>query len=658
MTQILSRLLPAIAALCVTTSLHAAPVPPAEKLLPDDTLVMFTVPESAKLQEISKTSPAAQLWNDAAMKPFRDKFMTKLREELIVPLERELGVKLDTYAALAQGQATLALTANGWQGEKDKTAKPGLLFLLDARDKQGDLEKALKDFRAKWTDKGKPLRIEKVRDVEFMIVTMTTNDIPDTLSRLLPGRSKVRELGDEESENEDKTADASAGKSEIIIGRVDSVFIAGNSLKAIERVVSQLTGGSEPVVADVAQFQSCQPVFFREAHAYGWVNAKKLVEAMTKVSARREEASEDAPDPFATMKPEKILDAAGLGGLRNAAFAYQDSADGPVLHFHLGVPESERKGLLKIFAGEPRETTPPPFVPADAVKFMRWRVDGQKSWSTLTSSMNEIAPQIMGMVDYFLSTANELGKLKDENFDLRRQLIGNLGDDVISFGKKPRSAELADLMNPPEIMMIGSKKAEEMVSALKLTFGAFTGRGKPPEEREFLGRKIYTVTTTAAPQLDPTNIKAQKLHLSHSGGYVLIANDEAALEEYLRNGEAQPKPLSETVGLQDAMARVTGPGTSLFGFENQVEAQRAAFDLIRKTLGADGKVSPGGMTPVSESFGIEMPTESLKAWFDYSLLPPFDAVAKYHHFVVYGGSANVDGLTLKMFVPVPPGLKK
>lgn len=654
MSKAISLHIITLAALCVATSLNAAPIPPAEKLLPDDTLAMFTMPESAKLMEISQQAPMMQLWNGEAMTPFRDKFMLKMRAELIAPLERELGVKLESYYSLAQGQVTLALTANGWQGEKDKTTKPGMLFLLDARNKQGDLEKALKDFRAKWTDKGKPLRIEKVRDVEFMIVTLTTNDMPASLSRLLPGRSKVRELGDEAS---DKPDDASEGKSEIIMGRVDSLFIAGNSLKAIERVVSQLTGGSAPVVADVPQFQSCQPVFFREAQMYGWVNAKRLIEAMTKVSERREEVSAEAPDPFATLKPEKILDAAGLSGLRNAAFAYQDSPEGPMVQFHLGVPESERKGLLKILAGESKETMPPPFVPADAVKFMRWRLDGQKSWNILTAAMNEISPQIMSTVDYFLSTADELGKLKDEKFDLRRLLIGNLGDDLISFEKKPRSAELADLMNPPQIMLIGSKKADEMVGALKLTFGAFAG-GAPPEEREFLGRKIFTATTMATPQLDPTNVKPTKLHMSHSGSYVLVANDEAALEDYLRNGEAQPKPLAEIPGLQDAMAKVTGPGTSLFGFENQVETQRAGYDLLKKALNEEAKSPVSGMTPVSESFGVEMPAESLKAWFDYSLLPPFDAVSKYYHFIVYGGSANVDGMTIKIFAPVPPGLKK
>ena len=652
MNQIVSpRHLIIVAALCVAACVQAA-VPPAEKLLPDDTLIMLTIPDLTKTKEISKTSPMTQLWNDPAMKPFREKFMTKLREELVGPLERELGVKLDDYAALAQGQLTLALTANGWDGGKGE--KPGVLLLLDTRDKQGDLEKALKDFRKKWTDSGKTVRIEKVRDFDFMALTLTTNDIPTALHRLLPGPSNVRELGDDE----DKKPSDDDGKVQIIIGRVDSLFIVGNQVKPIERIVSQLTGGSAPVLADLPQFQSCQPVFFREAQAFGWVNAKLLVEAMTRVSAKKEKASEEAPDPFASIKPEKILSAAGLSGLRNAAFAYHDSPEGPMMQFSLGVPESERTGLLKVLAGEAKETTPPPFVPADAVKFMRWRMDGQKAWTTLTASLNDISPTITGMMDYMLNTANEAGKLKDENFDLRRQIIGNLTDDIISYQKKPRGTDPADFAEPPTVTLIGAKNPEEMASALKVTFGALSRAGKAPEEREFLGRKIYTVTTLAGPQLDPTVPKMRKMLLSYSGGYVLVSTDEAALEEYLRAGESQGKPLRETAGLLDAAAKVTGPGTSLFGYENQMETQRASFEMMKKAFAADTNAPVSGMTPISESFGLALPEASLKEWFDYSLLPPFDAIAKYYNFTVYGGSANVDGLTLKFFLPVPPGLKK
>jgi len=651
MNRIVSpRQLIIVAALCVAACVQAA-VPPAEKILPDDTLVMLTVPNMAKTREITKKSPMTQMWNDTAMKPFREKFMAKLREELVGPLERELGIKLDDYVNLAQGQLTLALTANGWDGGKGQ--KPGVLLLLDARDKQGDLEKALKDFRKKWTDSGKTVRIEKVRELEFMALTLTTNDIPNALRRLLPGPSNVRELGDEEEKPSEDD-----GKMQIIIGQVESLFIVGNEVKPIDRIVGQLTGGSAPVLADVAQFQSCQPVFFREAQSFGWVNAKVLVEALTKISEKKEKASEAAPDPFASIRPERILSAAGLSGLRNAAFAYHDSPEGPMIQFSLGVPESERKGLLKILAGEAKETTPPPFVPADAVKFGRWRVDAQKSWSTLTTSLNDISPTIMGMMDYFLNTANEAGKVKDEKFDLRRQIIGNLTDDFISYQKKPRGTEPADVAQPPTLTLIGAKNAEEMASALKLTFGALSRGGKTPEEREFLGRKIYTVTTLAGPQLDPTVPKLRKLLLSYSGGYVLVSTDEAMLEEYLRAGESQGKPLRETTGLLDAAAKVTGPGTSLFGYENQVETQRAAFEMMKKAFAADTNAPVSGMTPVSESFGMALPEASLKDWFDYSLLPPFDEIAKYYNFTVYGGSANVDGLTLKLFLPVPPGLKK
>lgn len=649
----LLRPLFALALVSAAARLVAA-APPAEKLLPDDTLVMLTAPDSAGLRATARQSPMGQLWNDPVMKPFTDSFTAKLQDQLIAPLERELGIKLGDYASLAQGQFTVALTANGWHGGMD--GKPGALLLLDSGTNQTDLEKALADFRKKWTDAGKPLRTEKVRDVEFMVLTLSTNDVPATLRRLLPGPSDVRELGDAK-ENAQTAADA--GQSQLILGRVNSLFIAGNVLSPIERVVGSLTGGSAPVLADVPQFQACQPAYFRDAQAFGWANARLLVQALGKLSDQKEKAAEEAPDPFATIKPEKILGAVGLSGLRNVAFAFQDTPEGALVQFHVGVPEAERKGLLKILAGEAKETAPPPFVPADAVKFSRWRMDGQKTWTALTSTLNEISPAIMSTVDFILNTADEAGKQKDEKFDLRRQVIGNLGDDIISFEKAPRGSDAAAAAQPPQITMIASKSPEEMVTALKVVFGALTPTGKEPSEREFLGRKIYTVTTMAVPQADPTNPKPHELFLSSSGGYVLLASDAAVLEEYLRSGESQPKPLRELTGLADAMAKVTGPGTSFFGFENQVESQRLAFNALKKTNGeADTNNPASGMTPIPESFGVAMPQDSLKNWFDYSLLPPFDAIAKYYSFTVYGGSANVDGLTLKIFAPTPPALRK
>src|ERR1051325_551768 len=145
----------------------SAAVPPVEKLLPDDTLFMVTTPDFTKARDSYHSSAQTQLWEDAAMKPFKDKFTAKLGEELIQPLEKDLGVKFNDYTNLVQGQITFAITQNGWPVTEGN--KAGLLFLLDTKDKSGQLTKNLSDIRKKWLDSGKSLRNEKIRNVEFSV---------------------------------------------------------------------------------------------------------------------------------------------------------------------------------------------------------------------------------------------------------------------------------------------------------------------------------------------------------------------------------------------------------------------------------------------------------------------------------------------------------
>src|SRR5438309_1130391 len=95
----------------VQQGLAAIPVP--EKLLPDDTVVMFTAPDFTKLRTGWQKLPQSQFWTDPAMKPFRDNFVSKWKERFVEPLERELDIKLDDYTNLLQGQLTFAVTRDG-----------------------------------------------------------------------------------------------------------------------------------------------------------------------------------------------------------------------------------------------------------------------------------------------------------------------------------------------------------------------------------------------------------------------------------------------------------------------------------------------------------------------------------------------------------------
>src|SRR6266567_3905996 len=160
-----------------------AAVPSPEKLLPADTLGVITVPDCAKARAAFDANASSQLWRDPALKPFKDKLVNKIKDELIQPLERELGVRFKDYSGLAQGQLTFAVLQNGWRGKADQL--PAWLLLIDVKDKSGQLKTNLADLRKKWMDAGKKLKTEKIRDVEFTTLTVSGEDMAKALEKSL-----------------------------------------------------------------------------------------------------------------------------------------------------------------------------------------------------------------------------------------------------------------------------------------------------------------------------------------------------------------------------------------------------------------------------------------------------------------------------------------
>lgn len=628
------------AALALSSFAATAPIPPPEKLLPDDTLALLATPDFAKLRGLYRTSPQLQLWNDPAMKPFREKFMSKLNGELLEPLERELGVRFDDYTNLPQGLLTIAVTQNGWTGGDQQTA--GLLLLMDAKDKGGQLKTNLATLRKKWVDSGKPIKTEKVRDIEFSVFPVSDKDVPTSLKKVL------RNSAESEADTNDAETNK-APKSELIVGQFESLLIVGNSLKPVEKVVVHLTGGSMPALGDLAAYEANRLSMFREAPLYGWINVKGFMDVLTRRQAGKDA---DEEDPLAMLDLQKLLGAAGLNGVKSMAFNFQISNEGTLLQFFIGVPEASRQGLFKMYPGEPKESSPPPFVPADAVKFQRWRLDGQKAWATLEKALGDVSPQIVSSLNYVLAQATLVAKEKDPDFDVKKSLLSNLGDDMISYEKAPRGSSPESVDNPPSLFLLGSPHPDQLAAALKSILVLLNQQGTAPTEREFLGRKIYSLPAPnlPLPMANPTS-KRPTLSYVAGGSYVAMSTDAAMLEEYLRSGDGAQKSLRDTPGLVDATARVGGSSTGFFGYENRLETARTWFEAAKNNR-PDANVNAAPGIPAWN------PQPAFKDWADYSLLPPFEKISKYFYFSVYGGSASVDGLTFKMYAPTPPGLKK
>lgn len=619
-------------ALTFTSALRAA-IPPAENLLPADTLFVVTAPDCKALRAALHQSPQALLWNDPAMKPFHDKFMGKWNEVLVAPLEKDLGLNLADFTSLPQGQFTFAITQNGWTGSGDQA--PGFVLLLDAQNQSGLLKTNLAALQKKWTDDGKPIRSETIRGVQFSVVPLASNDVPASISRLLPHHQPVSELGKEPQPDKPR---------QIVIGQFDSLLIVGDSLKAVEPVVAHLTGGSAPALADNAVFAADKLSQFHGTPLYyGWFNAKTFFSVLA--SLPEPEPNPDAPSPMPSFSWNNALTASGAMGLKSASFTCRDSRDGSEADFYFSVPEAQRTGLFQLLATAGKDASAPGFVPAEAVKFWRWRADGQKDWAALKTMIGNISPAILNSLNAAIAMANASAQLKDPSFDFNQNLVGNLGDDFVGYQKAATGTSVADLNHAPSIFLFAAANPDQALQAVRTVASMMYGRQDAKDPRDFLGKKIYSITLPATRAPNASTPTPRYLYLTASGGYVAVSTDSSILENYLRSAANPVKPLRATAGLADAAQHIGGAGNGLFGYENQKEIMRAAFTLLKKQSASDGGLDSMAALP-----------KSFRDWMDFSLLPDFDTVSKYFFFSVFNGDTTTDGISFKAFAPRPPGL--
>jgi hypothetical protein len=617
--------LSAITFFLAAASVVRAAISPAENLLPADTLAFFTVPDCDAFRAAAKTAPQMMFWNDPAMKPFHDKFMGKLNEKFTTPLQNDLGVQAGTFLDLLQGQFTVAVTVNGSNGHDD--VPPGLLLLLDARDKSDNLKTNLAALQKKWLADGRALRTEKFHGLAFTVVQLSSNDFAE----ILPKKTPVSEIGKEPKPDK---------PGEIYFTQFQSLLIAGNSAKVVEPVAAHLTGGSTPAIADDATFAADKLSQFRNSPLYyGWFNGKSFFSMISQGSDDSDDGA--MPSMMPKLSSAKMLDALGLDGLKSASFALRETPEGSSLVFHLSAPADARAGLLKILALPNKDASAPAFVPADALKFSRIRLDGKQTWAELQKMVAGLSPNGLASLNSVIDMANSFAQQKDPGFDLRNNLINNLGDDIITYQKGPAGVSLPALASPPTIYLVAVNNPDQAIQAIKVVASMASPQDASAQPRDFLGHKIYAIAMRAQRTANGDSIQPPPLNLSASGGYLAFSTDPGILEEYLRGADGNGKPLRDSAGFADAAQHV-GTGGGLFGFQNQRETMRSSFKLLKDASAADTT--------------MKMFPPAVREWVDFSLLPDYGPVAKYFYLSVFGGNANSDGLTLKVFSPRPPQL--
>jgi hypothetical protein len=183
--------------------------------------------------------------------------------------------------------------------------------------------------------------------------------------------------------------------------------------------------------------------------------------------------------------------------------------------------------------------------------------------------------------------------------------------------------------------------------------------GEPSvNEREFLGRKIYSLALAPldGPD-DPKGASASRtFNFATGGGYAALSGDSGLIEEYLRSNERSANALRDLPGLLEAAQKVGGMGAGLFGYQNQAETIRLWLESSKKENAALDKLL--AMSPLAGGKAINAEErKNLTDWLGLSLLPPFEQISKYFHFLVYSLSSSEAGVSWKLYLPAPPRLK-
>jgi hypothetical protein len=640
-------------------NLTAANLPPAEKLLPDNTLAVLTVPNYQAADAWYQGSPGKKILDDPAMKPFMDKLKAKFNKDVTEPLEKELGIKFSDYEGLAQGQFTLAITAAGWQGTSEKL--PAFLLLMDTGTKSDQLKRNLADLRKKWSDAGKPAKEEKVGDAEFTTYTIMTDDLRTVFERVFPDPNAGWESitpNRPGAPPRRQTSRAENRPIHLTVGQSDTLLIVGTSLGEIRKILANKAGNGAATLSEVPAFKADQQRLFQDAQYFGWVNVKLLVElAMKGVDAA---PAGGANNPMA-MNPAQIVNALGLNGAQSAAVTLHGDKQGATVQFFLGVPENERKGIFKLLSPVAGDTTPPPFVPQEAVKYTRIRYDFTEAYNTIERTINDINPGLMGALAFFEGALRQ----QNPNFTLRKGLIELLGNDIITYEFKPTGQTLEALSTAPGMVLIGSSDPDKLIETIKTLFNNFAqmrgprgGRrdADPPQlkTRQFQGVTIHTFPPTPQMNFRGERIGERSLSLCASGKYLALSWDETVLEQYLKNARAA-RPLATVSALNEAAKKAGGFNTGMLHYENQNETTRFLFNVLRKDGSRIGELL--AMTPIGARLGFADDSKAFQEWFDFNLLPPFDKVSKYIGITVYTGAATPEGLLIKVYTPNPPGFK-
>jgi hypothetical protein len=549
---------------------------PPERVLPDSTIFLLKVNDVKSLREAFRGSQYGQLWNDPAMKDFKDDLVQKI-EEASKPIKERLGISLDELLALPQGALAVAAISRD-----DPKMPVAVAILADA----GTNKDKMADVLTRATEQAKTAGA-KTSQESFNGLTIHVLQAPP----------------DDKPKDNDKSPSLSVSWT-----HSDGIFYfglgtPGTDIDVIKDLTAHREGRDNSLASNEAFVKTQAKIDSAKSQVLWFLDIAKLVKQAIKATARGNEGQ--------AQQNEILADQFGVNGLKSAGGCFTLGAgnyDGLSKTFFLAPKPVQ--GLLKIFSFPTIAIRPEPWVPGNVASYQSFSWDLDNAFEAINEIINQFNPGILALVEQQL-----VGPNGGEPLSLQKDLFGPLGNRItlVTDFKKP-------IKEDSQRMLLGvalqdAKVFQNTVNRL------FEIAQSTPRKRDFQGTTIYDVEL---PNINPNggggNGQLRSISFAIAKETFFVTTDTTLLEQVLRPGNTL---LGDNAGFQSVVKEIP-ERVSGMSFARPDESARLTYDLfksgqidkaIQQAMG--GRAPQQGQIP---PIGKILATEKL---------PDFSVFAKY-----------------------------
>ncbi|MBC8008974.1 MAG: hypothetical protein H7067_02620 [Burkholderiales bacterium] len=462
------RLVPLVLAAFASASFASAAEPALTRLVPADTAIVVALRDLPALRARFPESASGRAWAD----PEIARFFAPLSghpeiAEMIEKVKAETGHTPAELFALATGDVLLTVPAGSLRFSGDN---PGadVFLALEIGENEAKITELVAAARAKDASAG----------------TASTEDYNGaTIHTFTPASPAATPPG----------ADAVSAPAEPLVWSLHQGrwFLSTDRALVTAALDALAAGGLPESLATSSDYQKVLDRAGGGADVLAFLNWKAVYPALiSAIEAARD--PKEAPNPFG-MEPVNIMKALGLDAIES--FSVSAGTVGDLDRVDAALTYTEARGVVNLLAYRDGPVARPDWVPAAWFNVSSQNFSVPEAYAELERILDRVSPMVAGMAQGQLKTfERQLG------LDLKRDLIGNLGESFISGYALPAGA---DADNPPAhdqldqfigISLADAASFERSLETIKAKYLP-PGDASPIKTRDYLGRKLHTFET-------------------------------------------------------------------------------------------------------------------------------------------------------------------